>query len=270
MVAALKTTTIVMREEKMHPLNRVLSLLGLQLSKIDKHVKQKDDDEKAFRQRLDDFYKLAEKNKRGFKIFRAYRYQVGVHPSTIQDLEFEFAAYHIHKIKPLNILDIGSYRHFILGVLAYYNVTTLEIRKRNSLLDNENIITCDAKALKLSDGAFDVVVSLEALPHFGLGRYGDDFDLDADMKAFNEMVRVLKPGGCLIFSTAITRAEPTIAFNARRNYNYAMIREFCRDLECIEEKFIDRRNKRFCLHDDLTTDPNLFDYYIACWKKITL
>lgn len=44
----------------MHPLNRVLSLLGLKLSKIDKHAKQIGDDEKAFRQRYDDYYKLAE------------------------------------------------------------------------------------------------------------------------------------------------------------------------------------------------------------------
>lgn len=188
----------------------------------------------------------------------------------MQDLEFEFAAYYIHKIKPLDILDVGSYRYFILGLLAYYSVTTPDIRERNSPLDNEKIVTCDAKSLKLFSSAFDVVLSLEALPHFGLSRYGNDFDLDADMKAFNEMIRVLKPGGCLIFSTAITRAEPFIAFNARRNYSYAMIREFCRDLECIEEKFIDCRNKRFCLHEDITTDPDLFDYYIACWKKITL
>lgn len=251
----------------MHPCNGLLSLLGLKLSKIDKHVKQKDDNEKAFRQRYNDYYKLAERNTRGFKIIRAYRYQVGIHPFTIQDLEFEFAAYHIQKIKPLNILDIGSYRHFVLGMLAYYNVTTLDIRKRNSLLDNEKIITCDAKSLKLSDSSFDVVVSLEALPHFGLGRYGDDFDLDADIKAFNEMIRVLKPGGCLIFSTAITRAHPSIAFNARRNYSYAMIKEFCRSLEYIEEKFIDRRERRYCSHNDITTDPDSFDYYIGCWKK---
>ena len=95
----------------------------------------------------------------------------------------------------------------------------------------------------------------------------DDFDLDADIKAFNEMIRVLKPGGCLIFSTAITRGHPSIAFNARRNYSHAMIKEFCQNLECIEEKFIDRRKRRFCSHDDITTDPNLFDYYIGCWKK---
>ena len=116
----------------------------------------------------------------------------------------------IYKSKPANILDIGSYRHFILGLLAHYNVTTVDIRCRKSILENETIVTCDAKALQSSDNYFDAVVSLECLPHLGLLRYGDDFDLDGDIKAFKEMIRVLKPGGLLIFSTAITGGEPSL------------------------------------------------------------
>lgn len=46
-----------------------------------------------------------------------------------------------------------------------------------------------------------------------------------------------------------------------------MIKELCRGLECTEEKFINRREHSFCLYDDITTDPDLFDYYIGCWKK---
>lgn len=251
----------------MHPINRFLSLFGLQLSRINTNNRQIDDNERAFRQKYENHYKLVEGNRRGFKANRAYRYQVGRHPFTIQDLEFEFTAYHLRRLNPSNILDIGSYRHFILGLLAHYTVTTVDIRERKSMLDNENIVTGDAKALKFPDNSFDSIVSLEALPHFGLCRYGDDFDLDADIKAFNEMIRVLKPGGYLIFSAAITKAEPSIAFNARRNYSHAMIKEFCQSLECIEEKFIDHHNRKFCLYDDITTDPNLFDYYVGCWKK---
>lgn len=249
----------------MNPINRLLLLFGLQLSKI--KVRPIEADKKAFREKYEDYYTLVEGNKRGFKAIRSYRYDVGRHPVRTQHLEFEFAAYCLRKINPLNILDIGSDRYFILGLLAHYNLTTLDFRQRKSMLDNEKIVTGNAKALHFSNNSFDTVVSLEAFPHFGLCRYGDDFDLDADIKAFKEMIRVLKPGGHLIFSTAITRAHPSIAFNARRNYNYAMIKEFCQDLECIEEKFIDRHELRYCLHDDITTDPDFFDYYIGCWKK---
>ena len=45
------------------------------------------------------------------------------------------------------------------------------------------------------DGAFDAVVTLSSIEHFGLGRYGDAMDLDADRAAAAEMRRVLRPGG---------------------------------------------------------------------------
>jgi len=254
-----------MNNKKMNPVNQFLSLFGLQLTPY--KVKPIDDNEREFRETYEHNYKLVEDNNRGFKVIKAFRYQVGEHPFTIQDLEFEFVSYHLYKIKPEKILDIGSYRHFILGLLAHYDVTSVDVRERKSILENEHIVTCNAKALEFSDNTFDVAVSLEALPHFGMGRYGDEFDLDADIKAVKEMMRVLKPGGHLIFSTAITGTDPSVAFNARRNYNYAMIRDFCSSMDCVEEKFIDRRKKRFCSVNELTTDPHFFDYYIGCWKK---
>ena len=251
----------------MYPVNKVLSLFGLQLSKVVKTNKQIDNKEKGFIAKYDHYYKLAENNKRGFRVIKAYRYQIGSHPFSIQDLEFQFVAHHLYKSKPANILDIGSYRHFILGLLAHYNVTTVDIRERKSILKNENIVTCNAKSLQLSDNSFDAVVSLECLPHLGLLRYGDDFDLDADSKAFKEMVRVLKPRGLLMFSTAITGGEPSIAFNARRNYSYEMIRDLCHSLDCVEEKFINLRDKSYCSREEITTDLTFFDYYIGCWRK---
>jgi hypothetical protein len=41
----------------------------------------------------------------------------------------------------------------------------------------------------------------------------------------------------------------------------------CKNLECVEEKFIDRQKKVFVSHNDITDDPHLFDYYIGCWRK---
>ena len=71
---------------------------------------------------------------------------------------------------------------------------------------------------------------------FGLGRYGDEVDIDADVKSFNEMVRVLKPGGILIFLASITKGEPVIFFNRCRIYNYEMIQKLCEGMDCIDEK----------------------------------
>ena len=252
---------------KMHPLNKALALLGLQLSKVNGASVPRDNQEKEFRNKYDLDFEQLKNNHRGFEVHKAYRYQVGEHPKTQREFEFEFVASHLYKEKPLSILDIGSYRDFILGLLAHYNVTTVDVRKRRTMLDNETVVNCDAKSLIFPDNSFDTVMTIEAVPHFGLGRYGDELDLDADIKAFHEMIRVLKRDGIIIFTTAITGGKPSIAWNARRNYSYEMIRGFCEGLDMVEEKFFDRQGRRFCALEELTTDPILFDYYLGCWRK---
>ena len=251
----------------MHPVNKILSLFGLSLSRVTETFVPRVSKENEFRENYELGFDQVKNNQRGFEVSRAYRYQTGEHPKGIQDIEFEFLANHLYKAKPLKVLDIGTYRSFILGLLAHYDVATVDVRKRRSMLDNETIVTCDAKALTFPNDSFDSVITIECLPHIGLGRYGDSFDLNGDIKAFNEMMRVLKPGGILIFSTAITGGKPSIAWNARRNYSYEMIRGFCEGMDLVEEKFIDRRAVRFCALEELTTDPAFFDYYIGCWRK---
>jgi len=251
----------------MHPVNKTLALIGLQLSKVTKANVPRDKQEEEFRKKYDLDFEQIKNNQRGFAVHKAYRYQVGEHPKTVSEVEFEFVASHLYKEKPFNILDIGSYRDFILGLLAHYDVTTVDIRNRKPILDNETVVNCDAKVLNFPDNAFDAVTTIEALPHIGLGRYGDELDLDADIKAFREMVRVLKHGGVLLFTTAITGAKKSIAWNARRNYSYDMIKEFCNGLDLVEEKFLDRESIRLIAREELTTDPIRFNYYLGCWRK---
>lgn len=47
-----------------------------------------------------------------------------------------------------------------------------------------------------------------------------------------------------------------------------MIRDFCHSLDCVEEKFIKIGEKRYCSLEEITTDPNVLDYYIGCWRKM--
>jgi len=207
------------------------------------------------------------KNTGGFRVFREPAYERGLHPENFVDYECAFAASHIRRANPGNVLDVGSYRHFILGLLANFSITTIDVRNREPTSPSEVVITCDAKKINLPDHSFDLVLSLCALEHFGLGRYGDEFDLRADQKAFGEMVRVLKPGGRLIFTTTITRAQPSIAFNAHRIYNREMLRSFCAGLICVEEKFYSHKMKGFCSLEEVTTDPKWWDIYLGCWEK---
>lgn len=228
----------------------------------------------AFRKKYDYFLEQCRNDSRGFDIIEAFRYDDGSHPDTYVDFECTFAAHFLAAMMQRNnnggtpkILDIGSYRHFILGLLAHYYVTTVDVRERRPATNHETTVTCDAKKLALPDRAFDAVVSLCAVEHFGLGRYGDDFDLDADKHAFEEMKRVLKPRGALIFTTTLTGAKPQLAFNAHRIYDYPMIESFCKGLRLEGELFYLSSKGAFGPREEVTTKPGAWDIYCGCWIK---
>ena len=252
----------------MHPINKVLSLFDIKISRVNNSVKQISSKEKEFLEKYEYYFKQVKSNKRGFNAVKEYIYAQAEHPSSHIDVICEFAAHHLCNAKPKNILDIGAWRQFIIGMLSHYDVTTIDVRSRKSRLSNETIITCDAKDLNIDSNSFDAVVNIGGFYTFGLGRYRDEFDLDTDVKAFNEMVRVLKSGGILIFLASITPGHPVIRFNRCRIYNYEMIKKFCDGLDCVEERYISRRLKNFCSIDEIVEPINsVYDFYVGCWKK---
>jgi len=220
-----------------------------------------------FRLEYENLLKELRANPRRFKVFKALYFEVGDHPSGMIDFECSFAAHHISRLHPETILDIGSYRHFILGLLAHYSVTSIDVRSRRPMCSNETVITCDAKKILLPGNSFDVATSLCSIEHFGLGRYGDEFDPDADKKAFSEMIRVLKSNGRMIFSTSITRGQPYIAFNMHRVYSHEMLRALCANLECEDERFYSHEKRSFCKPEEVTNKPDQWDVYCGCWRK---
>ena len=134
--------------------------------------------------------------------------------------------------------------------------------------ENETVLTCDAKKLDIPDNKFEVVLSLSAIEHFGLGRYGDDFDLEGDKKSCMEMIRVLKPGGRLIFTTMIAKKQAVMLYNAGRVYSYEMIQNLCSGLELEEETFFSKKLNRFCTFNEVTESTSgLWDSYCGCWRK---
>ena len=247
----------------MHPVNKVLYQFGVMLQKTRDRVFVPPSFHKSYLRGLVEL----RRNPRGYQVHLEERYEAGTHPESFIDHECAFASRHIQRVRPARTLDVGSYRHFILGLLAPSQVTTIDVRERVPISSNEEVITTDAKRMALETGTFDVVVSLCTLEHLGLGRYGDAFDLDADRAAMKEMSRVLKPGGRLVFSTTITGGPPQIVYNAHRIYAYAQIHAMCEGLECEEEAMYSHALGGSCNVSQLSQAREVWDVYMGCWRK---
>jgi len=133
-----------------------------------------------------------------------------------QDL---FVAQKIHEANPSRHVDVGSrVDGFIAHVASFRTIEVLDIRALQS--STANIVFTQAD---LMDPAFQLdpktpsLSCLHAIEHFGLGRYGDLFDLDGHRKGFANLARCLEPGGTFYFSTPVGR--PRIEFNAHRVFS---------------------------------------------------
>jgi len=121
-----------------------------------------------------------------------------------------------------SLLDVGSMFSFVSFASTFYDVTYLEPRISNLVIDLPGVCKIsgfkgEAQSLAFSDGQFNVVTSLHAIEHFGLGRYGDEIDYFGDYKGVIEFARVLSSGGSLV--TAVPAAiSSRLEFNSQRVY----------------------------------------------------
>jgi len=125
----------------------------------------------------------------------------------------------------LKLLDVGSHFSFISFASSFFDVVMLEPRVKDADLSIKGIcnlyrVTGEAQNLPFQDGVFNLVTSLHAVEHFGLGRYGDTLDYFGDQRGIKEFIRVLSPGGILIIAVPAAK-KSEIEFNGQRKYNPA-------------------------------------------------
>lgn len=194
--------------------------------------------------------------------------QSGNHPYDYREFETAFAAGHIRRCVPERILDIGSRRTFLAGLASYYDLLSVDIRPRPAAFEGETVILGDASRIPLPDESCDFVLSLNALEHFGLGRYGDQIDPEADKLAFVEWRRILKPGGVLLFSTTISSNGFAVAFNAHRVYGRENLQVMLDGFLLVEEKYFCNSRNAVTMFEELKTPPRGWDVYAGCYLKV--
>ena len=128
-----------------------------------------------------------------------------------------WAARVVKKINPAFHIDISSTLHFCTQLSAFIPVRFYDYRPAMLELDNLTSEKADLTNLFLESNSVESLSCMHTVEHIGLGRYGDPIDPSADLKAINELKRVVKPGGSLLFVVPVGKAR--IIFNGHRIYN---------------------------------------------------
>jgi len=108
------------------------------------------------------------------------------------------------------VLDVGCSESVHSHVLPYmgYGVWGLDINDYPYKPRQMVFVKCDVHDTGLPSNFFDAIVVVSTIEHIGLPVYGQvGFDIDGDVKAIEELRRILKPGGYLIITTPFAGRE---------------------------------------------------------------
>jgi len=147
-----------------------------------------------------------------------------------------WAARVLAQTRPQRHVDISSTLAFVTMVSAFVPVDYYEWRPPKLTLSNLTTGHADLLALPFADGSVKSLSCMHTIEHVGLGRYGDPIDPDGDLKAIDELKRVLALGGDLLFVVPLGRAK--IRFNAHRVYSYEQVRSYFPELKLMEFSLI--------------------------------
>ena len=139
--------------------------------------------------------------------------------------------------RPVYHVDLSSSVYFCALVSAFVPVRYYDYRPADLQLSNLSSERADLLALPFADSTIPSLSCMHVVEHVGLGRYGDRLDPGGDLKAMAELMRVLAPGGSLLFVVPVGRTR--ICFNAHRIYDPQQILKYFDDLELVEFSAVD-------------------------------
>jgi hypothetical protein len=147
-----------------------------------------------------------------------------------------WAARILAKTNPKIHVDFSSILSFGSIVSAFIPVKFYDYRPADLKLSNWESGFADLTNLPLESNSQSSISCMHTVEHIGLGRYGDPLDPQGDLKAINELKRIVMPGGDLLFVVPI--GKPRIEFNAHRIYSYEQIIHYFSAFELVDFSLI--------------------------------
>ncbi len=157
-----------------------------------------------------------------------------------------WAARVLEKTKPNKHIDISSLLYFSALVSAFVPIEHYDFRIPELSLNNLVTGQANLSSLHFASNSIYSLSCMHTIEHIGLGRYGDMLDYNGDLKAINELKRVLAVGGNLLFVVPIGKAK--IFFNAHRVYSYEQIIKYFSDFQLIEFALIKEADEGLILN----------------------
>ncbi len=179
-----------------------------------------------------------------------------------------WAARKVKEINPEFHIDISSSLYFSGIVSAFVPVHFYDYRPAHLNLSNLTSEPGDLLNLPFESNSVTSISCMHTIEHVGLGRYGDPIDPSSDIQAINELIRVTKPGGSILFVTPVG-GKAIIEYNAHRIYTYDQIMSYFKDLDLVEFTLIPEYESKGGLLTQATKEDTLDEKY-ACgcfWFK---
>lgn len=118
--------------------------------------------------------------------------------ATDRYIEYPFV---LKNISGIRVLDVGCAGSMFPLLLQALDFDTYGIDIREYSLPTFNFVQGDISKTNFKDYFFDTVVAVSTIEHIGLsGRYGIKENVEADIKAVEEIYRILRPNGVFLMT----------------------------------------------------------------------
>jgi len=218
-----------------------------------------------YRRQCKEFKKLGGVITRRYPIFTDYDDQAGSANGHYFHQDLLVASF-IYKNNPQRHVDIASrIDGFVAHVATFRKIEVMDVRDlENSGHSNITFIKADLmNKNNVQSNITDSISCLHAIEHFGLGRYGDPIDPQGHIKGFNNILRMLKPGGLFYISFPIAN-DNEVYFNAHRAFSPKDIFSWPEDKGGITVERFDYVDDAGNLHQDINIESENINVVFGC------